>query len=284
MTLHNLTAADGGRLLDDLTTIVSRAAAAVLAARAGGLKGRNKADMSPVTAADEAAEAVIIDAVSRLLPGLPIVSEEAAGRAPPARLDGSFVLVDPVDGTRELLAGRDEFTVNLALIDGGRPILGVISAPARGLLWRAAAGFGAERLRLSPGAPVDAARERTAIRPRPLPSGALRAAVSRSHFDSQTQAFLTRLSPLEQIASGSSVKFCWIAEGTADVYARLAPTHEWDIAAGHAIVTAAGGTMTTPDGQPLCYGQTTENFLVPGFMAWGDPAARARLGEAPRPA
>jgi 3'(2'), 5'-bisphosphate nucleotidase len=179
------------------------------------------------------------------------------------------------------LAGRDEFTVNLALIDGGRPILGVISAPARGLLWRGAVGSGAERLRLSPGDPAGAARERTAIQPRPLPSGTLRAAVSRSHFDAETQAFLARLGPTEQIASGSSVKFCWIAEGTADVYARLAPTREWDIAAGHAIVTAAGGTMTAPDGQPLRYGRTEESFLVPGFIAWGDPAAQARFGRKP---
>ena len=283
MTLHNLTAADRGRLLDELTTIVSRAAAAVLAAGAGGLKARNKADMSPVTAADEAAEAVIIEAVARLLPGLAVVSEEAAGRLPPAPLDGSFVLVDPVDGTRELLAGRDEFTVNLALIDGGRPILGVISAPARGLVWRAAAGCGAERMRLPPGTPADAARERTTIRPRPLPSGVLRAAVSRSHFDAQTEAFMARFTPVELIASGSSIKFCWIAEGTADVYARLGATREWDIAAGHAIVTAAGGTMTTPDGQPLRYGRTTEGFLVPGFIAWGDPSAPARLGLVQRP-
>jgi 3'(2'), 5'-bisphosphate nucleotidase len=132
-------------------------------------------------------------------------------------------------------------------------------------------------MQLPPGAPADAARERTAIRPRPLPSGALFAAVSRSHFDAQTQAFLARLAPVEQLASGSSVKFCWIAEGTADVYARLAPTREWDIAAGHAIVTAAGGTMTAPGGQPLCYGRTTDGFLVPGFIAWGDPSGPARL-------
>jgi 3'(2'), 5'-bisphosphate nucleotidase len=279
LSLHNLTAADGVRLLDDLTTIVSRAAEVVLKVKDEGLKARNKSDMSPVTAADEAAEAIIIDAVSRLLPGLAVVSEEAAGRTPPARLDGSFVLVDPVDGTRELLAGRDEFTVNLALIDGGRPVLGVISAPARGLLWRAAAGFGAERMRLAPGAPADAARERMAIRPRPLPSGALLAAVSRSHFDAQTRAFLARLAPVEHIASGSSVKFCWIAEGTADVYARLGPTREWDIAAGHAIVTAAGGTMTMTDGQVLQYGRASEGFLVQGFIACGDPSAAARLGQ-----
>jgi 3'(2'), 5'-bisphosphate nucleotidase len=277
LTLHNITAADASRLLDDLTTIVSRAAGVVLKVKDEGLKARNKPDMSPVTAADEAAEAVIIEAVSRLLPGLAVVSEEAAGRAPPAHLGGCFVLVDPVDGTRELLAGRDEYTVNVALIDGGRPILGVISAPARGLLWRAAAGLGAERMALPPGAPASAARERTAIRPRPLPRGALLAAVSRSHFDAQTRAFLARLGPMEPVASGSSVKFCWVAEGTVDVYPRLAPTREWDIAAGHAIVTAAGGTMTAPDGQPLCYGRTTESFLVPGFIAWGDPAAAARL-------
>jgi 3'(2'), 5'-bisphosphate nucleotidase len=278
VTLHNIAAADRTRLLDELTTIVSRAAGAVLAAAAGGLMARNKADMSPVTAADEAAESVIIEAVLRLLPGLPIVSEEATGGAPPGRLDGGFVLVDPIDGTRELVAGRDEFTVNLAVIDGGRPILGLISAPARGLLWRAALGTGAERVRLAPGAPASEAHERAAIRPRPLPEGTLRAAVSRSHFDAETGAFLARLGPLEQVASGSSVKFCWVAEGGADVYARLAPTREWDIAAGDAIVTAAGGIVAAPDGRPLRYGRASEGFLVPGFIAWGDPAAPAKLG------
>jgi 3'(2'), 5'-bisphosphate nucleotidase len=270
--------AEAGQILDALTTIVSQAAAAVLAARTVALDTRTKSDLSPVTAADEAAEALILEGVARVLPGLPIVSEEAAYRGRPDTLDGDFVLVDPVDGTRELVEGRDEFTINVAVVRGSRPILGIIAAPARGLLWRTTAGGGAERLHLHPGAPVEAAQERTAIRPRPYIGGVLVAAVSRSHLDPQTDAFLARLSNIERTASGSALKLCWIAEGAADLYPRLAPTHEWDVAAGHAIIAAAGGTMTTADGKPLSYGRPALDFIVPGFIAWGDPSAAAQLG------
>src|SRR5258708_12968985 len=141
---HDDIAAVDGRLLDELTTIVSAAAAAILAARAGSLEVRAKADLSPVTAADHAAEALILEGLARLLPGMCVVSEEAAGCAPPDRIPGTFVLVDPLDGTRELLAGRDEFTINLALVSGGSPRLGIIAAPAwvscGGGVWGAAPG------------------------------------------------------------------------------------------------------------------------------------------------
>jgi 3'(2'), 5'-bisphosphate nucleotidase len=205
---------------------------------------------------------------------LAIVSEEAAGRAAPPRLGDSFMLVDPLDGTREFIAGRDEFTVNIALVVAGMPMLGVIAAPARGVMWRTAGG-GAERLRLAPGAPAAAARDHTTIQPRLWPQQRAAVAVSRSHLDAQTEGFLTKLGPVERIVAGSALKFCWIAEGSADVYPRLAPTREWDIAAGHAIIAAAGGRMTTPDGALLQYGR--EGFLVPGFIAWGDPTAAKRL-------
>ena len=174
------------RLLDELTTIVSMAAAAILASRAHSLDARTKADLSPVTAADHAGEAVILEGLARLLPGVCVVSEEAAGCAPPASIPASFVLVDPLDGTRELLAGRDEFTVNVAIVTGGRPRLGIVAAPARGLLWRGIEGQGAERLRLSPGAPASAAQERTAIHTRTAQRAGFVAMVSRSHLDPQT--------------------------------------------------------------------------------------------------
>src|SRR3954471_13301169 len=160
---NDFISADGGRLLDALTGVISHAAAAVLEARARGLAAREKSDLSPVTVADETAKAIIIDGVRRLLPGLPIVSEEAVEHARPAAIDGDFVLIDPVDGTRELVAGRDEFTLNVAVVSNGRPVLGIIAAPARGLIWRTACEGGAERMRLVPGAGVDAARERSAI-------------------------------------------------------------------------------------------------------------------------
>jgi 3'(2'), 5'-bisphosphate nucleotidase len=263
----------GGRieaLLDDLTTVVSQAAAAILAARATGLDPRSKADQSPVTAADMAAESVILKGLATLLPGVPVVSEESADTGPPARLDGRFILVDPLDGTRELVAGRDEFTVNVAIMQAARPVLGIVSAPAYGLLWRGSAGTGAERLQLAPGAPAGAATERVAIRTRLRPASGLIAAVSRSHLDAATEALLARLPVTGRLTCGSAIKFCRLAEGAADVYPRLSQTCEWDVAAGHAVLVAAGGEVTKPDGTPLPYGRIAERFLIPGFIAVGD--------------
>jgi 3'(2'), 5'-bisphosphate nucleotidase len=267
-----------GRLLDELTTIVSAAGAAILAACAGSLNARTKADHSPVTAADHAAETVILAGLARVLPGVPVVSEEAAASTLPASLPGNFVLVDPLDGTRELLAGRDEFTVNVAIVAGGRPVLGLVAVPAQGLLWRGIEGQGAERLLLPVGAPASAAHERTAIRTRPCPRSGLIVALSRSHLDAATEALLARLPVGERRACGSAVKFCQLADGSADLYPRLSPTCEWDVAAGHAVLSAAGGKVTKPDGSMLSYGRISDNFRVPGFMAWGDPSAAARLG------
>ena len=265
-------------LLDRLTTIVSAAAAAILEGRAGALDMRTKPESSPVTAADHAAEAVILAGLARELPGVPVVSEEAAGQAPPTHLADTFILVDPLDGTREFIAGRDEFTVNLAIVSGRRPVLGIVAAPALALLWRGAQAGSAERLRLPPGAPASAAQERSPIRCRALPSKGLVAAVSRSHLDAGTRAFLARLPLVDEIVSGSALKFCRVAEGVADVYPRLAPTCEWDVAAGHAVVAAAGGVIATPEGAPLPYGRIAAQFRIPAFIAWGDPLAPTRLG------
>ena len=267
-----------GRLLEELTTLVSVAGAAILAVRARSLDARTKADLSPVTACDHAAEAVILEGLARLLPGVAVVSEEASDCALPVSLPDNFILVDPLDGTRELVAGRDEFTVNVAFVSGGRPRLGIVAAPAQGVLWRGIEGQGAERLRLSAGAPAGAAQERTAIRTRPLPRAGLVAAVSRSHLDAETEAFLARLPVIGRLACGSAVKFCQLAEGAADVYPRLSTTCEWDVAAGHAVLTAAGGTVVTPEGAPLNYGWISRDCRVPAFVAWGDPSAPARFG------
>ena len=261
-------------LIDALTDIVSRASAVILEARAGKLATRQKADRSPVTAADEASEAVILEGLARALPGVPVVSEEAG--AATGLKDDTYFLVDPVDGTRELVAGRDEFCVNVALVADGRPHLGVIGSPVLGLIWRTSTQ-GAERLKLAPGAQVSSASERRAIRSRLWPPTGAVATVSRSHFDGPTQALLARLPPTEKRASGSAMKLCWVAEGVADIYPRLGQVHQWDLAAGEAIVTAAGGLVTTPAGAPLRYDPKKERFLVDGFIAWGDPAALARF-------
>ena len=267
---------DGG-VLDELTTMISTAAAAILAARGGSLDITIKPDQSPVTAADRAAEEVIVAGLARILPGTCVVSEEAAAESLPRGLPDTFVLVDPLDGTRELVAGREEFTVNVALVSGGRPRLGLVAAPAQGRIWRGIEGRGAERLQLLPGAPAAEAKQ-IAIRTRPCPRSGIVAAVSRSHLDHATDAFLARLPVAQRLSCGSAIKFCQVAEGSADVYPRFSPVCEWDAAAGHAVLAAAGGMLTRPDGAVVSYGRIDAGLRIPAFVAWGDPSAPARLG------
>jgi 3'(2'), 5'-bisphosphate nucleotidase len=162
-------------------------------------------------------------------------------------------------------------------VTGGRPHLGIVAAPARGMLWRGVVGAGAERLRLPAGQPLTAAVEVSPIHVRCAPRAGLIAAASRSHADPQTEAFLVRLPIAERRACGSAIKFCQVAEGAADVYPRLSTTCEWDVAAGHALISAAGGIVTAADGLPLRYGRRSANFRIPAFIAWGDPTAAARF-------
>jgi 3'(2'), 5'-bisphosphate nucleotidase len=270
------------RHLDALTDIVARAAAATLATSHSAVAHHFKADLTPVTAADELSEAVILAGLDALLPGLPVVAEESVGRMKPVPLEPSFILVDPLDGTREFLAGRDEFTVNLAVITHGVAIAGIVAAPARGLLWRGVVGGTAERMHLRLGQGQAKAYGRSLIHTRPAPNR-LTVATSRSHLDENTEDFLARLPLAKRFLCGSSVKFCYLAQGEADVYPRLSPTHEWDLAAGCAILTAAGGTVVGADGRPLGFGRRAERFLVPGFVAWGDPAYPAGVAS-PAPA
>jgi len=262
---------DGAELLDGLTLIASRAAAAILAVPRTSLDPREKPDHSPVTAADQASEAVILEGLSRLMPGVAVLSEEATGSRPIASTDGRLFIVDPLDGTREFLAGLNEFVVNIALVENGVPVAGVVAAPARGLIWRGRAGHGAERLALPPGASLDAAGERAAIRTRRRPPSGARVLISRSHLDPATDAYVDRLQRPEKITCGSALKFCLLADGSADLYPRLAPTSEWDVAAGHAVLLAAGGDVRRPDGNALRYGNghSVGNYLIPGFIAAG---------------
>jgi 3'(2'), 5'-bisphosphate nucleotidase len=267
-------------LLDALTELVLTGAAAAIATLSPDLPRRLKADRSPVTAADEASEAAILDGLARLLPGVPVVSEEASEHAAPPDPGSHFLLLDPLDGTRELLAGRDEYTINLALVQDGAPVLGVVGAPALGFVWRGMPGHGAERLAVAGAAHLRDARRREPIRCRPHPPRQPVAVVSRSHLDADTRAFVDQLPDAVLQESGSALKFCRIAEGAADVYPRLAPTREWDIAAGHAVVAAAGGVVLRPDGAPLRYGGREHGFVVPSFIAWGERAWAAQLGRA----
>ena len=253
-------------LMDELTRIAMRAAETILDL-AIDRGTRSKADGSPVTAADEAAEAVICDGLQRLAPALPIISEEQASREEPQAISrGSYFLVDPLDGTREFIAGRDEYTINIALISDGMPILGIICAPAAtfGGVWRGIVGRGADWLSVT-----RRTGGSTPIHTRPQPDGETVVMVSRSHLDLQTRRYVDGLPQPKLVQCGSSIKFCRIAEGSADLYPRLAPTRDWDVAAGHAILKAAGGGVTAPDGSPLRYG--TPGLLIPAFIASGQP-------------
>jgi 3'(2'), 5'-bisphosphate nucleotidase len=256
------------RLLDELCGIAARASAAILAVPFAQAGVRIKADESPLTKADEASERIIVDGLARLLPKLPVIAEESAASAP-THVTQSCAIVDPLDGTKEFLAGRDEYTVNIGLVTRGVPIAGVITAPAQGLLWRGVIGRKAERLRIN-FAKGATSTERVTIHTRSAPAELI-AAISRTHLDANSEAFLSGLKIHKRYACGSSVKFCHLAQGDADIYPRLAPTCEWDIAAGCAILAAAGGKVTDPNGSELRFASGAEKFRVPGFIAWGDP-------------
>lgn len=259
-------------LIEPLTDLVAQAGAAILAVDRSGMRVHGKSDGSPVTEADMAADRIIADGLKKLVPHIPTLSEERTHLA--ARpYNHSFFLIDPLDGTQEFVKGRDEFTVNLALVTHGQPLLGIVGAPALGLIWRGVVGHGAERLIVTKDASARSAQP-IRTRPHPGPGGAWIVAVSRSHGDPRTEGFIAeRPGAIRQIL-GSAVKFCRVAEGGADIYPRLSPTSEWDVAAGHAVVTAAGGKITDGKGAPIHFGAAREDFLVPEFIAWGDPSLR----------
>jgi 3'(2'), 5'-bisphosphate nucleotidase len=261
-------------LLEPLTDLVAHACAAILEVARHKIKAQDKLDGSPVTQADLAADAIIVDGLQQLRADVPVISEERVDHATGPYL-ASFFMVDPLDGTREFIAGHDDYTVNVALVSSGRPLLGVIGAPALGLIWRGVVGAGAERLSAS----IDAAARhasRTPVCTRPLPDDEWIAAVSRSHLDSRTNAFITRRGGARRVTIGSALKFCRVAEGAADIYPRLSAISEWDIAAGHAIVEAAGGRVVDSRGAPLLFGQRRGDFKVPEFIAWGDASKAGR--------
>jgi 3'(2'), 5'-bisphosphate nucleotidase len=238
-----------------------------------GVTVEAKADQSPVTIADREAEAVLVAAITAAMPTIPIIAEEAvpAGRMP--AIGPAFFLVDPLDGTREFIEQRGEFTVNIALVQQGVPVFGIVYAPATEELYVTLAPDRAVMTKVAPRegpvsiADLDLAPIRTR---RPDPS-ALVALASRSHSNAETETFLGRYRIAQRTNAGSSLKFCAIARGDADIYPRLGPTMEWDTAAGHAVLLAAGGAVTTLDGAPLRYGNTATGLRNPNFVAWGTP-------------
>jgi 3'(2'), 5'-bisphosphate nucleotidase len=254
-------------MIQSLIYTAQRAGGAIMAVYATDFSVRGKADASPVTEADEAAERIILEDLASIAPAVPVVAEEsvAAGRVPV--IAGRFFLVDPLDGTREFVAHRDEFTVNVALVENGQPVLGVVFAPARReLYWGDVRAGRAGRIEADPDGTMPSLG--TPITVRAPPERGLTAVASRSHRTPETDAFLSRFAVAEFRSIGSSLKFCLVAAGEADLYPRVGTTMEWDTAAGHAVLLAAGGSVTGLAGEPFRYGK-------PGFKN-GNFVARGR--------
>lgn len=244
------------RLLDDLTEAAREAGQAILQVVRRGFEIDTKLDASPVTEADRAAELIILAALARSAPGVPVIAEEevAAGRIPAH--GETYFLVDPLDGTKEFVRGGDDYTVNVGLIEEGIPTLGVVYAPATGKL------YGGDP---ASGAWTDDGKGRQKIRTRARGTQ-LTAVASKSHLNQATIDYLEHtIGSCDHVAIGSSLKFCILAEGQADIYPRASPTSEWDTAAGHAILLAAGGLVDGPDGTSLTYGKRA--FLNRAFVA-----------------
>ncbi len=252
------------RLARECAVLARRAGAAILEVYAGSFKVEHKADDSPLTAADLAANRVIIAGLRELAPDIPVLSEESAQAAWGIRRGWDrYWLVDPLDGTREFVKRNGEFTVNIALIENHVPVLGVVLVPVTGELYCGVVGAGTV-LEAAPGAVPSALAVRAAPRA-PVVAG------SRSHANQRQADMLARLGPYVPRPIGSSIKFCLIARGEADLYLRVGPTSEWDTAAAQCVLEQAGGAVLDLAGQPLRY-NTKESLLNPEFLALGDRA------------
>jgi 3'(2'), 5'-bisphosphate nucleotidase len=256
-------------MLDTFEKAALLAGQAILDVYRAGPNTSYKADHSPVTEADERAEAIILAELERCHPEIPVVAEEsvAAGRIPDIR-DRSFILVDPLDGTKEFVNRREDFTVNIALIEGGVPVMGVVYAPALSVAYL---GGRAEAIKLT----IDShfrvtSRQAVSARAARTPPVAV---ASRSHNSAETESYLRASGATDIQCIGSSLKFCLLAEGTADLYPRFGRTMEWDTAAGDAVLRAAGGSTSGLDGLPLKYGKIsasgTVDFVNPDFISRG---------------
>lgn len=256
-------------LVDAVIAASIEAGETIIKIRNAGLRVEKKSDHSPVTEADRAAEAIITEALARVAPGIAVIAEEAVyeGRIPPT--GEAFFLVDPLDGTREFTKGGNDFTVNVGLVVNGAPTMGVIYVPATGKLYGGAVGEGAWRAEVADG--VVSARRPMQVRP--APAGPIDVVASKSHRTKETDACIARYEVGKLVSAGSSVKFCVVAAGEADLYPRLGSTMQWDTAAGDAILRAAGGRVVTLDGKPLGYGPNgapgSEAFRNPWFIATG---------------
>jgi 3'(2'), 5'-bisphosphate nucleotidase len=258
------------RLLERLSDAVREAGTLIEKLKGDGCtqedRRRDKSDTSPVTEADEAAEALLESAIRALDPEAVIVGEEASAAGIQPGAGARFWLIDPLDGTKDFVGGGSDYSVNVGLVEAGVPTLGLVLHPPSGTLWTGATGLGAWKE--APGA------ARHEIRTRPLAAAPL-VVTSRSHLDEKTRAWVASIEGAEPRASGSSLKFCLLAEGEADAYPRYGPTMEWDTAAADAILRAAGGTTLAASGEALGYGKP--GYRNPGFLGLGDPTAAGRL-------
>lgn len=267
-------AGDRAALTERLSILAVEAAAEILGVAARGIAVSSKSDETPVTEADRRAEEVILAGLGAHYPDIPVVAEEAVAAGHCCDISqGTFFLVDPLDGTKEFINRRTDYTVNIALIEQGRPVAGVVCAPARRVIWRGAssqAGAIAERAGLDEALKLGAWRPIACRRPAEPPV----IVATRSHMTPETASFLGRFPESACVSVGSSLKFCLLAEGSADIYPRFGPTMEWDTAAGDAVLRAAGGMTRTVDGAPLTYGrQSAEKpFLNPHFIATREEA------------
>jgi 3'(2'), 5'-bisphosphate nucleotidase len=249
-----------------LAEIAHRAGAKIMEIYATGCSASQKADLSPVTIADEQAEAIISSALQKHWPDVPVVAEEAAAAGKIPDVAERFFLVDPLDGTKEFLSRNGEFTVNIALVEHGLPVLGVVYAPALSRMYVGEKSHGAQLCTLGVSESLSNAVWQ-AIHTRSLPADGATVLASRSHRDAETEAYLATLNVKKIIGAGSSLKFCTIAAGEADIYPRFGRTMEWDTAAGQAVLMAAGGKVNCATGEPLVYGKTERGFDNPAFIA-----------------
>lgn len=254
-----------------LAATTLKAGRVILEVYGSGFSVETKPDRSPVTEADRRSEVMILADLARLAADVPAISEEAGVPAATVPAPRRFFLVDPLDGTREFIGRNGEFTVNIALIEDGRPVVGVVLAPAVKRLFVGCDQGGAFELPIGGEAQVPDRSLWRAIATRKPKSGSLRAVASRSHREAETDAFLAKIAAQSILTAGSSLKFCLLACGEADVYPRFGRTMEWDTAAGQAVLEAAGGAVLTLRGEPLTYGKSGDGYANPPFVAWARP-------------
>ncbi len=253
---------------DDLVRLAIRAGKIIMEIYDSDFAVMQKADNSAVTEADARAEALILSGLRTAEPDLVIIAEEAMESGPAPRHGHRFALVDPLDGTREFVSRHHEFTVNIAIIEHGRPVMGVVYAPAFGRIFVAESPASAWEAKALPGG--DLPQERSRLTIRPAPAIGLTALCSKSHDSPETEAVLAKYPIAERKHAGSALKFCLVAAGEADLYVRPGRTMEWDTAAGQAVVEAAGGRVLALDGTPLLYGKSARGYDNPGFVVYGD--------------